>query len=138
MKPGPATATVVTVCLLGSVGCQQPRPMSPPPASTALAACNLSMKALDFTVSRGARLGLLAAAVNAAQVAAEHQPVTWDALLAAVRALQRAEVHLPQPVLPPTGTRLPSNGLIASPEQIRAYEQAVAGLQVGCTGVLHP
>ena len=138
MKPGPATATVVTVCLLYTVGCQQPQPMSPPAASAAIGACNLSMKALDFTVSRGARLGLLAAAVNAAHAAARHQPVSWDALLAAVRALQQAEVHLPQPVLPRAGTHLPGNGLIASPEQIRAYEHAVAGLQARCTRVLHP
>ena len=138
MKPGVATVTVVTVCLLGGVGCQQPPPRSSPAASAALNACTSSMKALDFTVSRGARLGLLTAAMNDAQVARRRQPVAWDALVSAVRALQQAEVQLPQPVLHQTGPPRPGNGLIASPEQIRAYEQAVAGLQARCTGVMHP
>ena len=136
MRPRPAAASLVVVCVLGGVGCQQ-QPVTSPAASAALAACNSSMKALDFTVGRGARLGFLASAVDAAQAAARRHE-TWEGLLVAVRALQRAEVQLPQPALPRNGTRLPANGLIASPKQIRAYEDAVAELQTRCTGVVHP
>ena len=136
MKPG-AAVSVATVCLLSGFGCQQPPPSSPA-ASAALNACNSSMKALDFAVSRVVRLGFLAAAVNDAQVAARRAPVTWDALASAVRALQQAELQLPQPVLHQSEVR-PGNGLVASAEQVRAYEQAVAGVKARCAGVLqHP
>lgn len=66
MKPGSATVTVVTVCLLSGVGCRQSTPRSSPAASEALAACTSSMKALGFSVSRTTRLGLLTAAVSSA------------------------------------------------------------------------